>query len=168
MGGMAGEEDKVSEETRKDGEQRLRHFQTINSSNVTNTINIVLTLAVGVSAFAVNILVSARGPLGTGAAVWLITSLGLLFASILTGIVAMLNRIEDFRLTIESIVLVRDNPPFVTDPKMIEVAKNLKKNADRVNATTRVLLKLQPILFGLGFIAVAISVILTNGNKLFG
>ena len=95
---------------KKDYDQLVRHFQNINASNITNTLNFILTLAVGVLAFAVNLLVSAKDPLGAAAARWLIAGGSLLFASVICGIVAMFNRIEDYRCTILGVVMERNNP----------------------------------------------------------
>lgn len=68
-------------DTEVDLEQVKRHYQGINASLITNTVNLLLTLTVGVAAFAVNILITSKGPLGKPAAGWLMTAFGLLLAA---------------------------------------------------------------------------------------
>lgn len=150
----------------KDYPQLLRHFQSINASNVTNAANIILTLTVGVTAFAVNILVTARGPLGACAAGCLIASFALLFGAALTGVLALFSRIEDYRITIRAIVLERDNPGEITDQQLLLQASAIKRKADRINKATNILIYIQPSLFLLGFICLAISVLITHRANL--
>jgi hypothetical protein len=149
-----------------DHEQRLRHFQSINASNVTNTVNVLLTLTVGVAAFAVNILINAKGPLGLNAAMWLISSFVLLFGAALTGVTILFTRIEDYRRTIQAVVMARDNPGVVADQRLQQQADSIKKSADQLNRATNVLVYVQPSLFILGFVSLTISVLITNGAKL--
>jgi len=40
----------MKDDTPIDHDQRLNHFQTINTGNVTNIVNILITLSVGVTA----------------------------------------------------------------------------------------------------------------------
>jgi hypothetical protein len=145
--------------------QLLRHFQSLNASNVTNTVNMLLTLTVGVAAFGVNILINAKGPLGNGAVACLISSFVLLFGAALTGIAVLFTRIEDYRRTIQGVVMGMDNPGEVTE-QLVRQATSLKRTADRLNKATNILLYVQPSLFILGFLSLAISVIITNGAKL--
>ena len=145
--------------------QLLRHYQSINASNVTNTVNVLLTLTVGVAAFAVNILINAKGPLGSSATTCLISSLALLFCAALTGIATLFTRIEDYRRTIQGVVMMRDNPGEVAG-QLARQAVALRRTADRLNRATNMLLYVQPSLFIMGFINLTISVLVTNGAKL--
>ena len=132
-----------------DPNDRLRHFQSINASNVTNTLNMLLTLTVGVAAFAVNILISAKGPLGTSAATCLISS----FVSLIW---CSANR--DSNAVYAHRRLSKDNSscgdgegkPW-RDNRVSRTASGLpKKTADRLNKATNILLYVQPSLFILG------------------
>ena len=133
--------------------------------NVTNTVNMFLTLTVGVAAFAVNILINARGPLGTCSAAYLISGFVLLIGAAMTGIAALFTRIEDYRATIEGVVMMQNNPGEVTE-QAVRQAISLKQKADRLNKATNILLYVQPSLFILGFISLTISVLITHGPKL--
>ena len=93
-----------------DHAQLLRHFQSMNASNVTAAISILLTLSTATAAFGVNIIMSAKNPIGTRDVIILLTGVFCLLLSILSGILLILNRINDVRLTIEGIVMMRDNP----------------------------------------------------------
>jgi len=145
--------------------QLVRHFQSINASNVTNTVNMLLTLTVGVAAFAVNVLINAKGPLGPLATVCLISSFLLLFGAALAGIATLFTRIEDYRRTIKGVVMMKDYPGEVTE-QIAHQAISLKAGADRLNRATNILLYVQPSLFILGFVSLTISVFVTNGAKL--
>lgn len=145
--------------------QLLRHFQSINAYNVTNTVNMLLTLTVGVAAFAVGILINAKGSLGTCAATCLIWGFVFLFGAALTGIAALFTRIEDYRRTIQGVVMIRDYPGEASE-QVTRQAISLKRTADRLNRVTNILLYIQPSLFILGFISLTISVLITNGAKL--
>jgi uncharacterized membrane protein YdbT with pleckstrin-like domain len=144
----------------------IKHFQAINAANVTNTVNVLLTLSVGVIAFAVNILVNSKGPVNAYAGDWLIASFVSLFLDAFIGITILFTRLEDYRRTIQSAVISRDNPGLVNDEKLIKTARTLKKTANLLNRATNILLYVQPALFLVGFMCLAISVFITNGGKL--
>jgi hypothetical protein len=123
-----------------DFEGLIKHFQNINAANVTNMVNILLGLTVGVTAFAVNILVNSRAPLSAGAKGWMISSFVLLFGAAGVGIAILFTRLEDYRRTIDGTKLMRDNPGVVTDEALIERAVKLKRTADRLNRATNKLI----------------------------
>ena len=156
----------MNDQKETDHEQEKRHFQSINAANVTNTVSTLLTLAVGVAAFAVNILVNSQGPLDHCAGKWLVASLGLLLLSAFVGIIIFFIRIEDYKRTIEGIVMQRNHPGEVS-LEVARAARSLKKTADVLNASTRILLYLQPVFFMLGFLCLAVSVLIANWAKLF-
>ena len=123
----------MNDQKETDHEQEKRHFQSINAANVTNTVSTLLTLAVGVAAFAVNILVNSQGPLDHCAGKWLVASLGLLLLSAFVGIIIFFIRIEDYKRTIEGIVMQRNHPGEVS-LEVARAARSLKKTADVLNA----------------------------------
>src|SRR5580692_6474744 len=149
-----------------DHEQQIRHFQSINASNVTNMVNMLLTLSVGAIAFAVNILVTSTKPLERGAGIWMISSFVILFIAAFVGIAILFTRMEDYRRTIDGAKMMRDHPGLVTDETVIKTARVLKKTADRLNKATNILIYLQPGLFIIGFVCLAVSVFITHGAKL--
>jgi hypothetical protein len=140
----------------------LRHFQSINASNLSSTINILLTLSTGVAAFGVNIIMSAKAPLGAWDAGILVAGLFSLFLSISSGLWLLFNRIADYRITIEGVVLMRDNPGVITDSKLISDVEALKAKADRINKLTTILLRCQAVLFITGFLLLTATVLLTH------
>jgi hypothetical protein len=156
----------MNENPPPDREQQIKHFQNINAGNVTNMVNILLTLSVGVVAFAVNILVNSKGHLDCSASVWMIVSFVFLFADALVGITILFTRLEDYRRTIDAAKMMRDHPEPVTDERLIKKAIALKKTADRLNRATNILIYVQPALFLVGFGCLAVSVFITHGAKL--
>jgi hypothetical protein len=149
-----------------DHAQLLRHFQSMNASNVTAAISILLTLSTATAAFGVNIIMSAKNPIGTRDVIILLTGVFCLLLSILSGILLILNRINDVRLTIEGIVMMRDNPQLITDPKEIAQVNEFKDKADRTNRLSTRLLKCQAWLFGAGFAVTTAAVLLTHWETL--
>jgi hypothetical protein len=149
-----------------DHEQQIRHFQAINAANVTNMVNILLTLSVGVIAFAVNILIASTQPLERAAGVWMISSFVILFMAAFVGIAILFTRMEDYRRTINGAKMMRDHPRLVTDPAVIKTARGIRKTAERLNRATNILIYVQPGLFIVGFICLAVSVFITHGAKL--
>jgi hypothetical protein len=156
----------MADDKQPDYEQQIRHFQGINASNVTNMVNVFLTLAVGVIAFAVNILVTAKDPLQYWAGIWMVSSFVVLFVDTFVGITILFTRMEDYRRTIVGVGMMRDHTGLVTDPALIKKAVTLKKHANRLNKATNILLYVQPVLFIIGFVCLAVSVFLTHGAKL--
>ena len=150
-----------------DLEAQMRHFQSINAANVTNMVNVLLGLSVAVTAFAVNVLSTAQ-VLDHLARYWLVASLILLFTATFVGIIILFTRLEDYRRTIEGTSMMQKYPGVVTDELLIKKAIALKKTADRLNRWTNVLIYLQPALFMTGFVCLAVSVFITDGNKLVG
>jgi len=140
----------------------LRHFQSINASNLSSTINILLTLSTGVAAFGVNIVMSAKTPLGAWNSGILVAGLFLLFLSIGSGLWLLFNRIADYRMTIKGVVLMRDNPGVITDSKRISDAAAFKAKADGINKRTPILLYCQAVLFITGFVLLTATVLLTH------
>jgi hypothetical protein len=138
----------------------------MNAANVTNMVNILLTLSVGVTAFAVNILVNAKDHLSAGASAWLIASFVFLFLDALVGVAILFTRMENTRCTIRGAALMRDHPGFLTDEAIIKTVMTLKTREGRLNLATNRLLYVQPALFFTGFICLAISVFITHGSKL--
>jgi len=149
-----------------DHAQLLRHFQSMNASNVTAAINILLTLSTATAAFGVNIIMSAKSAMVARDATILLAGMLCLFLSILSGILLILNRVNDVRMTIEGIVLMRDNPREITDPKRIKEIIEVKDKADRTNRLTTKLLKCQAWLFGMGFATMTVAVLLTHWTTL--
>jgi hypothetical protein len=119
-------------------------------------VNILLGLSVGVTAFAVNILVTSKA-LDPLASKWLIASLFGLFGATLSGIAILFTRLENYRRTIRGATMMRNNPGVVTDETVIKEARDLKKTADRLNRATNILMYVQPALFLLGFIFLSVS-----------
>lgn len=149
-----------------DHEQQIRHFQGINAANVTNMVNILLALSVGVIAFAVNILVTSTQPLERWAGIWMIASFVILFLAAFAGIAILFTRMEDYRRTIDGAKMMRDHPGLVTDEAVIQTVRVLKKTANRLNRAANILIYVQPGLFIIGFVCLAVSVFLTHGAKL--
>jgi hypothetical protein len=148
-----------------DHQAQIRHFQSINAGNVTNIVNILLTLSVGVTAFGVNILVNTTKPLDHVASIWLIASFVMLFGATLSGIIVLFTRLEDYRATIDGARMMRDNPGAVTDPKLIEKALRVKGRGDRLNRWTNLLLYVFPVFFSTGFFCLCIAVFAIHGSK---
>jgi hypothetical protein len=157
---------KPPESTTVDHQQQIRHFQSINSANVTNTVNILLTLSVGLTAFGVNIIVNAKTPLESGARNWLVIGLLFLFSATLTAIAILYTRIEDYRRTIVGAKLMRDNPGLVTDRGVIDRVVKVKRGADRLNRATNVLLYILPACFLIGFLCMSGAVLAQHWTAL--
>lgn len=156
----------MSADSTPDYEAQIKHFQAINAANVTNIVNVLLTLSVGVIAFAVNILVNSKEPLDRRAGIWMISSFVFLFIAAFVGIAILFTRLEDYGRTIRGIVMMRDHRGPVIDEELAEQAIELNKAADRLNLATRILIYVQPAMFLAGFICLAVSVFITHGAKL--
>lgn len=122
-----------------DREAQIRHFQSINAANVTNMVNVFLTLAVGVIAFAVNMMVGTTKPLGWLAGHFIAAAFSILFLDTFVGIAILFTRMEDYRRTILGAVLIRDYPGLVTDEKLIKKAIGIKKGSNFLNKATNIL-----------------------------
>jgi hypothetical protein len=148
-------------EEQKKYQEILTRFQNINVQHVTNTINILLTLTVGLTAFAVNILVTSQAPIERCAKIWLALCLVFLFLAAFTGIALMFTRLEDFRRSARAAKILLDEPDFP-----VSEARSLRIGADRINQATQILIYVQPSLFLLGFVCLTVSVFITHGSKL--
>ncbi|SPE39744.1 membrane hypothetical protein [Candidatus Sulfopaludibacter sp. SbA3] len=145
----------------------LRHFQSMNASNVSSAISLMLTLSTARAAYGVNIITSAKAPIDTTSVSLLLGGILILFVAIIFGLLVLLNRIDDVRLTIEGIVKMRDNPGSITDPKEIAEVVEFKEKADRTNKRTSTLLKCQSISFAFGFLLLTGAVITVHFKVLF-
>jgi hypothetical protein len=150
----------------RDYDKDIKHFQNINASLLTHTINVILTLSVALIAFAVNLLTTAKEPLDHYAGWWLSGGIVVLLVATFTGIYLLYNRIRDYAKTIETISLVQKSPPAITEEQKVTFDA-LRKRAKRINSITRLLLFwVQPSLFLLGFCCITASVFITHGETL--
>lgn len=62
--------------------------------------------------------------------------------------------------------MLRKHSGVIRDEEVQGKEEALKRRADRLNKATNILLYIQPSLFILGFVSLAISVLITNGSKL--
>jgi len=129
-------------------------------------VNILLTLTVGVIAFAVNILISSKDPFTPAAREWMISSFVVLFLAAITGLVILFTRLEDYRRTIQAARLMQHHPEEVTNQEVLLQASRIKRIADCLNRTTNILLYVQPTLFLTGFGCMTVSVFIVHGHKL--
>jgi hypothetical protein len=82
-------------------DKKIEHFKNINSGIVSTIVTTLLTLSVGLIAYAVNVVVNATKPLASAPKWCMIASLVLLLVSALVASAIMFIRMEDYRRTIE-------------------------------------------------------------------
>ena len=152
----------MSDEQQEKYQEILTRYQKISIQHVTNTANILLTITIGVIAFAVNVLVNSQTRMAGMARVLFEASLVLLFFSSFAGIALMFVRLEYFRRLATGARIARDLPAGVTQ----EAARSLKTTANALNTATQILIYAQPLLFIVGFLSLALSVYIVNRFKL--
>jgi hypothetical protein len=148
-------------------DKKIEHFQNINAGIVSTIVTTLLTLSVGLIAYAVNIVVNATGPLACVPKWWMIASLALLLGSALIAIAIMFIRLEDYRRTIQGTALAKQfQRQAISEDEATTSMKNLKEQGDQLNRATNILLYVLAALFLVGCGCLAVSVFITNGSKL--
>jgi hypothetical protein len=146
--------------------KKIEHFQNINASNVTNIVNTLLGLGVGLIAYAVNIVVNAKAPLAGDAKCWMIASCVFLSLEATVAITIMFTRLEDYRNTIKVTAMADAFPNDCPEDERLKRIDPLEKRLNRLNLTTNVLLYVLPALFIVGSACLTISIFITNASKL--
>jgi hypothetical protein len=150
-----------------DIDAKINHFQSINAGIVTTIVTTLLSLSIGLIAYATNIVVTSAKPLVGASKCWMIASLVTLLLAALSGIVTLFTRMEDYRRTIDSLAIAKAvERTFVSQENATEALAKISSVADRINLATNIPLYALVILFLAGAGCLAVSVLITNGSKL--
>ena len=135
-------------------------WQGITISQMSYAINLVLGLAVAALGFLVNLLVNADFVPVAGQGVMLAVALCLLVASVVLGIICVVNRLRDFRVTARIARGRQKESP-------AEELAPLREHSRRLGRRTWGLFWWQIGTFGGGVVLATVGVGLTLGEKLW-
>jgi hypothetical protein len=132
-------------------------WQGISIQHLGQTINLLITLATGLVAYGINLVVNEHGPSNPCARISFRFAIVLLLLSVLSGICATLFRVEDFRRTAQIARTRADHP---------EDANELRSLTDLLGKGTRLWFWVQACSFLTGAAALVLSIYLSYSDKL--
>lgn len=134
-------------------------WQQLTISQLSYAINLILILSTGSIGFSVNLLNWEKFSLSCSSKPFFDIGGAILFLSTGFSIWATINRLRDFRLTAK---IARDRDKGVSE----EEINKLRSESDKLGACTWKLFRWQISLFFIGFLLIAISVVIVFHDKL--
>ena len=143
--------------------ERYIRWQTIRVEQLGYVNNLIIALASG------SLLWQGQTLLTTPAIVqehlFYLLSAILFFVSVAIGCYIAWNRLGDFSLTADRLRSLMETPTAIADNETKKLRKEMKNESDRLGNITRYLLPIQFITFGIGFLFVALDIILNLYKK---
>lgn len=139
---------------------RLRYYEDLRRKQLGYSIHLILTLAVASLGFSLALVKDSDFTPGCWGKAFLCLSLLLLLSSSGLGIVAVVNRLRDFRKTA---LKIRKE----ADPDAAEEVRRLKEEAHRLGGITWILFGWQVGTFGVAVLSLSICLAVVYHSKLF-
>jgi hypothetical protein len=151
------------DETIKGFAERYIRWQTIRVEQLGYVNNLIIALASGALLWQGQTLLTS--PSIIDAHFFYLLSAVLFFVSIVIGCYIAWNRLGDFSLTADRLRSLMETPPAIADQKTKDLRREMKTESERLGKITRNLLPVQFITFGIGFLSIALDIILNLYTK---